>query len=89
MDAELSPICVTQSQNITPVRAKKREKRVGREKRADNAMLASGGDGKGWQKRRRRRRREKIYIHHIHTSMCSQCGRSIPLKYGTEGQGME
>ena len=32
---------------------------------------------------------KKIYIHHIHTSMCSQCGRSVPLKYGTEGQGME
>ena len=88
VDAELSPICVTQSQNITPVRAKRGKKRVGREKRAENAMLASGGEWEGVAEEDEEEKR-KIYIQHIHTSMCSQCGRSVPLKYGTEGQGME
>ena len=66
VDAELSPICVTQSQNITPVRAKKREKRVGRDKKKSRECHACLGWGwEGVAEEDEEEERKNIYTTYI------------------------
>ena len=57
------------------------------EKTAVNAKLPRVGMGRGGRRREGGGGEKNIY--NICTSMCSQCERSVPSKYGTEGQGME
>ena len=69
VDAELSRICVTQSQNITPVRAKKRGEK-GRERKKEQRMPCLPRVGMGRGGRRGGGGGEKKYIYSTYIPVC-------------------